>query len=100
MAPLMTIKDLAARLNVPESWVRDKVTAEQIPFTRIGRHVRFTEQHLAEIVAEGERRPTPPRRLAAVPTFKAPGPSQPPSTPPPPPRPTSPPRSERKESAA
>lgn len=42
-------------LNVPFTWLRDKVTARQVPHTRLSRHVRFTEAHLAEIVAEGER---------------------------------------------
>lgn len=41
-------------LNVPRSWLRDRVSARTVPHTRLGRHVRFTEQHLAQIIANGE----------------------------------------------
>jgi excisionase family DNA binding protein len=55
MTRLYSIKEAADVLNVPFTWLRDKVTARQVPHTRLGRHVRFTEAHLAQIVAEGER---------------------------------------------
>jgi excisionase family DNA binding protein len=55
MTRLYSIKEAAEVLNVPFTWLRDKVTARQVPHTRLGRHVRFTEAHLAEIVADGER---------------------------------------------
>jgi len=55
MTRLYSIREAAEVLNVPFTWLRDKVTARQVPHTRLGRHVRFTEAHLAEIVAEGER---------------------------------------------
>ena len=55
MTRLYSMKEAAEVLNVPFTWLRDKVTARQVPHTRLGRHVRFTEAHLAEIVAEGER---------------------------------------------
>jgi len=42
---------------VPEGWLRKKVTARAIPFTRLGKHVRFTRAHLAAIVAQGEQPP-------------------------------------------
>jgi excisionase family DNA binding protein len=55
-ARLYSIAEAAEVLNVPFSWLRDKVTAGEVPHTRLGRHVRFTEAHLVEIVTAGERR--------------------------------------------
>jgi excisionase family DNA binding protein len=54
---LRTIAEAAEYLNVPYTWLRDKVTARQVPHTRLGRHVRFTEEHLTEIVLAGEQVP-------------------------------------------
>lgn len=51
---LLTIAEAAAYLNVPRTTLRDKVTQRAVPFTRIGRHVRFTADHLAAIIAAGE----------------------------------------------
>lgn len=53
MGRLYTIVEAAEVLNVP---LRDKVTAGAVPHTRLGRHVRFSDAHLAQIVAAGERR--------------------------------------------
>jgi excisionase family DNA binding protein len=53
---LLTIDEAARRLNVPRSWLRDRVTAGQVPHTRLGRHVRFAPEHLAQIISEGELR--------------------------------------------
>jgi excisionase family DNA binding protein len=54
---LVTIAEAAVVLNVPENWLRKKVTARAVPFTLIGRHVRFTSAHLDDIIAAGEQRP-------------------------------------------
>ncbi len=43
------IDGLAEFLDVPRSWVRDKVTAEQLPHRRAGRHVRFAPDDVAAI---------------------------------------------------
>jgi excisionase family DNA binding protein len=51
---LLTIEQAAVALAVPRSWLRDKVTARQVPHTRLGRHVRFTEAHLRQIIETGE----------------------------------------------
>jgi len=59
---LYTIAEAAQKLNVPMTWIRDKVTARAVPHTRLGRHVRFTDNHLADIIAAGYRAPLPPRR--------------------------------------
>ena len=51
---LLTIDQAAALLNVPRSWLRDKVTTRQVPHLRLGRHVRFTPEHLQRIIAASE----------------------------------------------
>jgi excisionase family DNA binding protein len=52
----MTIAEAAAYLNIPRTTLRDYVTERHVPFTRIGRrHVRFTPEHLAAIIAAGEQ---------------------------------------------
>jgi excisionase family DNA binding protein len=38
---LLTVQDVAARLNVPVSWVYARVEADQLPYLKIGRYVRF-----------------------------------------------------------
>lgn len=53
-AHLVDIAGAAAWLRVPESWVRDKVSARAVPFTWVGRHARFTADNLREIVESGE----------------------------------------------
>lgn len=52
---LLTIPEAARELNVPEAWLRKKVSAREVPFTRLGRHVRFTDDHLCRIIANGEQ---------------------------------------------
>lgn len=56
MEHLLDITGLAEFLGVRRTWVRDQVTARAIPFTKIGRHVRFTEDHVRQIVAAGEQK--------------------------------------------
>jgi excisionase family DNA binding protein len=55
MAKLLDINGLAEHLGVPRTWVRDMVTARQIPVTWIGRHARFSEEDVAQIVAAGKQ---------------------------------------------
>jgi len=55
----LDIAGMATELNVPESWVRDKVKARTIPHHRYGKHVRFTDEDRAEY-----------RRQTAAPTSK------------------------------
>jgi excisionase family DNA binding protein len=52
---LLTIAEAADYLNVPFTWLRDKVTAREVPHTRLGRHVRFAPDHLARIISDGEQ---------------------------------------------
>lgn len=55
LTKLLDITELADVLGVPRTWVRDKVTARQIPFTRVGRHVRFDQEDIDAIVAAGKQ---------------------------------------------
>jgi excisionase family DNA binding protein len=57
---LLTIAEAAELLNIPFTTLRDKVTDRAVPFTRIGRHVRFTADHIAAIIVAGETRPRTP----------------------------------------
>lgn len=38
---LATVKELSARLNVKESWIRSKIFKNEIPFIKLGHLVRF-----------------------------------------------------------
>lgn len=58
MTPLLDITAAAQVLGVRRTWLRDAVTARSVPHTRIGRHVRFSEEHLKAIVAAGQQTPT------------------------------------------
>lgn len=90
--PLRNIAEAAEFLGIPPSTLRDKVTARLVPHTRIGRHVRFTEEHLAAIIAAGEQPViTVPVRFRLVGTRAGATPSHPPASPPPPPGPSTPP---------
>lgn len=70
--PLLDIDQAAQWLGVHRSWVRDKVTARAIPFTFVGRHVRFAQEHLAAIVAAGEQLPVaaPSAVVIRIPTHR------------------------------
>ena len=63
---LLTLQDAAARLCMSDEWLRKKVQRREIPFIRLGRCVRFTEAHLAQIIAGGEQPiPSQPQRGTA-----------------------------------
>lgn len=59
---LLTPAQAAARLQVRESWLRAKASARAIPCTFVGRHLRFSEQDLADIIAAGRTEPRRGRR--------------------------------------
>lgn len=50
-----TPDDLAAELSVPRAWVMKHLS--ELPHMRVGKHIRFTAKHWAEILASFERRP-------------------------------------------
>ena len=52
---LMTVEQAAALLAVPVAWLKQRVSAQTVACTRLGRHIRFTRQQVATIVAANER---------------------------------------------
>lgn len=54
--PLKNYTQAAEWLGVPQKWLEAKVQAGEAPHTRLGKHVRFSQQHLDAIVAAGEPR--------------------------------------------
>ena len=72
--PLRNYDEAAAWLGVARSWLEAEVQAGRVSHTRLGKHVRFTQEHLDELIARGEERAVwpedqpegelrPPRRL-------------------------------------
>jgi excisionase family DNA binding protein len=52
---LMTVDEASAYLNVSERWLRDKVRSRAVPFTRVGKFIRSTPGHIAQIIAVGDQ---------------------------------------------
>jgi len=64
MAKLHTPAEAAEILSIRESWLRRKAAARAIPCTFVGKHLRFSEDDIAQIMAEGARQPvTRSRRI-------------------------------------
>ena len=59
---LYTAADAAAILKVRESWLKTKAAARLIPCTFIGKHLRFSDDDIAEIMKAGARQPVTSRR--------------------------------------
>jgi excisionase family DNA binding protein len=66
---LLTIDEAAGYLGVSPRWVAEAVRQRRVRCTRIGKHVRFTSEHLEELVLAGEQPVTsqPVRASAVVP---------------------------------
>jgi hypothetical protein len=58
---LHTAAEAADILTVRESWLRTKATARLIPCTFVGKHLRFSDDDLAEIMRAGAREPVTAR---------------------------------------
>ncbi|MFI0818616.1 helix-turn-helix domain-containing protein [Streptomyces sp. NPDC021098] len=54
---LNTAEQAAVLLQVPASWLRKKAAAGHIPYTKIGRHLRFSADDLNAIIRDGARGP-------------------------------------------
>jgi excisionase family DNA binding protein len=65
---LRDIAAYAALLGVPATWVRDKVTARELEFTKVGRHVRFSDANHEANLAAWRQRP-----IATVPALTSVG---------------------------
>jgi hypothetical protein len=58
---LHTAAEAAGILRVRESWLKTKAAARLIPCTFIGKHLRFSDNDIAEIMQAGARQPVTPR---------------------------------------
>jgi hypothetical protein len=58
---LHTVSEAAGILKVRESWLKTKASARMIPCTFIGKHLRFSDGDIAEIMRAGVRRPVTSR---------------------------------------
>ena len=54
---LHTAAETAGILKVRESWLKTKAAARSIPCTFIGKHLRFSDDDIAEIMRAGARQP-------------------------------------------
>jgi hypothetical protein len=54
---LYTAAEAASILKVRESWLKTKAAARLIPCTFIGKHLRFSDDDIAEIMKAGSRQP-------------------------------------------
>jgi predicted DNA-binding transcriptional regulator AlpA len=59
---LINAAELALFLGVSTAWVRKGVLQRTLPFTKLGRNVRFTPVQVAWILAEGEHPCREPER--------------------------------------
>lgn len=57
-----TPAEAAELLRVPESWLKKKASARAIPCTFIGKHLRFSDADLAQIIRDGAKEPVTTRR--------------------------------------
>jgi excisionase family DNA binding protein len=57
MAQLHTPAEASEILNIRESWLRHKAAARAIPCTFVGKHLRFSDDDIAQIMAQGARQP-------------------------------------------
>ena len=58
---LYTAAEAASVLKVRESWLKTKAAARLIPCTFIGKHLRFSDDDIAEIMKAGARQPVTSR---------------------------------------
>ncbi len=55
---LHTVAEAAEVLKVRESWLKTKAAARAIPCTFIGKHLRFSDGDIEEIMRAGARQPS------------------------------------------
>ncbi len=58
---LHTAAEAAGILKVRESWLRTKAAARLIPCTFVGKHLRFSDDDIEEIMKAGARQPVSSR---------------------------------------
>src|ERR1700734_894323 len=59
---LHTVAETAQILKVRESWLKTKASARLVPCTFVGKHLRFSDDDIAEIMRVGAREPVTRRR--------------------------------------
>ena len=52
---LFTITEVAEVLRIPISWLYERTRRNAIPYRRIGKYVRFTQDDLKQIISSGEQ---------------------------------------------
>jgi hypothetical protein len=62
---LHTVAETARILKVRESWLKTKASARLVPCTFVGKHLRFSDDDIAEIMRVGARQPVTRRRPSA-----------------------------------
>jgi hypothetical protein len=58
---LHTVAEAAGILKIRESWLKTKAAARLIPCTFVGKHLRFSDDDIAEIMKAGLRQPVTTR---------------------------------------
>ena len=58
---LHTGAERAGILKIRESWLKAKAAARLIPCTFVGKHLRFSDDDIAEIMKAGARQPVTTR---------------------------------------
>lgn len=53
---LLSMQEVADYLNVSVFWVKEQVRFKRVDCTRIGKHVRFTHEQVAAIIAGREQK--------------------------------------------
>lgn len=61
IAKPLDVPGLADLLSVSTSWVYRRVEAGLLPHARLGNHIRFTEDHVRQILAGGDATVVPAR---------------------------------------
>jgi hypothetical protein len=59
---LHTPAEAANILKVRESWLRTKASARLVPCTFVGKHLRFSDDDITQIMQAGAREPVATRR--------------------------------------
>jgi hypothetical protein len=62
---LHTVAETTQILKVRESWLKTKASARLVPCTFVGKHLRFSDDDIAEIMRAGAREPITHRRRSA-----------------------------------
>ena len=67
---LHTVAETAQILKVRESWLKTKASARLVPCTFVGKHLRFSDDDIAEIMRVGARQPLTRSLSATIPPSK------------------------------